>query len=48
MPWHSGPYASAFANLCVSLYPMFPAFKSGNISTLVFRLGKSDLPGATI
>ena len=32
-PWTIGPWASAFANLCTNLYPMFPACKSGNTKT---------------
>ena len=43
-PWQSGPYASAWANLCVSLYPIFPAFKSGNTKILAFPF--IGLPGA--
>ena len=43
-PWHKGPYASACPNLCVSLYPMFPASKSGNIN--IFAWPFSGLSGA--
>ena len=34
MPWVTGPYASALASLCVSLYEILPEFRSGNIRTL--------------
>ena len=44
IPWHNGPYASAFANLWTNLYPIFPAFKSGKIKT--FALPSILLPGA--
>ena len=44
IPWHKGPYASAFASLCTNLYPIFPPFKSGNINTFAFPF--SGLPGA--
>jgi hypothetical protein len=44
MAWVIGPYAFAFASLCVGLYSMFPAFKSGN--TKRFASPDTLLPGA--
>ena len=41
-PCVTGPYASAFASLCTSLYPIFPLFKSGTIKT--FALPATLLP----
>ena len=44
IPGVIGPYASAFASLCTSLYPILPASRSGKISTLA--LPATLLPGA--
>ena len=46
MPWQSGPYASALASLCTNLYPIFPAFKSGNINVL--QVPATSLPFALL
>ena len=44
VPCVTGPYASAFASLCTSLYPMFAASRSGNTRT--FACPATLLPGA--
>ena len=44
IPCVRGPYASAFASLCTSLYPIFPASRSGKIRT--FACPATGLPGA--